>query len=128
MPSGARQRFGTACSKKQSRYTFWGAVSKSMTILAAAQGLTERNPASHAIWVVATITLAALAVMVGIEVFDWVRERIKNRRAGLSAPEEQPEGFHLHEPDTELHHRYEQRLPKVASREQRANEPLDRLR
>ena len=99
-----------------------------MTLLAAAQGLTERNPASHAIWVVAAITLAALALMVGIEILDWLRERIRNRRAGIHEPEVEPGGFGLHEPDTELHHRYEQKLPKVASREQRANEPLDRLR
>lgn len=97
-------------------------------VVLAAQALFERNPASHAIRFIGLLLLVLVAVMVAVEIFDWLRERAANYRANLGAPEEKPNEFPVHEPDTELRHRYHQEIPTVSSREQRANEPKNHLR
>jgi hypothetical protein len=88
----------------------------------ALQGLTERNPASHAIMYVGIVLGGLLVVMVGVEIFDWLRERLANRRAGIDAPDDGPGSVHVRPPESELRHRHSTDVPKV-SREQRPNVP-----
>ena len=93
-----------------------------MLSLALAQGLLDRNPASHAIMWVALLMGALVAVIVTVEVLDWIRDTAANRRAGVIEAETRADGIRVHPSDTELRGRYADD-PGSVSREQRANEP-----
>lgn len=99
-----------------------------------AQALTERNPASRLTWAVAGLALAVLAIVVAVEVVDWIRESLRRWRgrsqdegpAGTGAQQEPfPSSFQLREPDTELRRRFFSRIaPRRRSwSEGRVNEP-----
>ena len=89
-----------------------------------AQTLTERNPASHLIWLVAGIALLALSVIVLVEMADWLRGAFR-RRESASEPTEDGAGFHLRPPDTPLRRRFfwKIRPQRRTWSEGRANEP-----
>jgi len=63
-----------------------------------------------------------VALIVGVEVVDRVRDWVAKRRSGLSGRMDKPGDLRVRKPDTELRRHYPSEDPKI-SREQRANEP-----
>ena len=77
----------------------------------ALQALHERNPASHAIWLVSGVAMSVLAVIVLVEAVDWLRERRRRRGPdGDPVCESTPGRRVVREPDTALRRRFFRRL------------------
>lgn len=78
----------------------------SMFLLAGewGQGLTERNPASHAIWWIAGVAVLVLAAVVVIDLLDWIRFRSRSGSPEIPEPD-----FNLEEPESTLRQRHFER-------------------
>jgi hypothetical protein len=73
--------------------------------------LFAENPASHLIWMVALGMFGVLAVILLVEMYDWVRGQVRRLAGGEEErPADSEERWVLREPDTELRRRYHRHL------------------
>jgi len=92
------------------------------------EGLLDYNPASHAIWEVATVLFVILGLIALVEGWDWLRGAIRRRaRRRRGEPELDARYWLYREPDTELRRRHHRRLEarRRAWSEERPNEPVE---